>query len=105
MYIEWIAERALAGDYEYSSHAEIEREADKISLADVEYALLHGEILEDYPEDPRGPSCLVLGFGRSGYPMHIVCGMTPSDALRIITVYIPSLPKWINERTRNRKNA
>jgi hypothetical protein len=62
----------------------------------------NSEILEDYPNDPRGPSCLVLGYAHQGYPIHIVCGRTPRGDLRIITVYLPSLPKWLDERTRRR---
>jgi len=42
----------------------------------------------------------LLGYSRQGYPLHVVCGQTPSGTLRLITVYIPSPPKWVDERTR-----
>jgi hypothetical protein len=100
--IEWIKEEVRRGKYEFSGHGDEERQADKISINEIETALLRGEILENYPKDPRGPSCLVLGYGNEGYPMHVVCGKTPSERLRIITVYIPSLPKWLDPRTRRR---
>lgn len=100
--LEWLRLQVQAGQYEFSSHAEEERQTEKISVEDVENAILKGEILEDYPEDRRGHSCLVLGYGNEGYPIHIVCGKTPSDKMRIITVYIPSLPKWVDERNRRR---
>ena len=32
-----------------------------------------GEIIEDYPEDARGHSFLVLGLGNDRRPIHIVC--------------------------------
>ena len=102
MDIEWIKQRVRSGNYEFSGHADDERQAERISIAEVEGALLDGEILEDYPNDPRGPSCLVLGHGSLGSPIHVVCGQTPSRRLRFITVYIPSLPKWVDERTRRR---
>lgn len=60
--INWIREKIIDDQYEYLSHADDERQADKISVAEVEKALLQGEILEFYPDDPRGPSCLVLGY-------------------------------------------
>ena len=63
--------------------------------------VLKDEILEDYPDDPRGPSCLVLGYVGER-PLHIVCGYTPATWIRIITVYIPKPPKWTDERTRRR---
>lgn len=86
-----------------TAHAEEERQADKISIEEVERVLLTGTVLEDYSNDPRGPSCLVLGYGQEGYPIHIVCGQTPSRRLRIITVYIPNPPRWIDPRTRGRR--
>lgn len=68
-------------------------------LSEIESAICNGEILEDYPEDPRGPSCLILGYSQKR-PIHIVCGCTPTGWIRIITVYIPKPPKWENGRRR-----
>lgn len=81
MDIEWIKEQVRSGIYEFSGHADDERQAERIPIADVEDALRNGEILEDYPNDPRGASCLVLGHGSLGYPIHVVCGRTPSKSL------------------------
>ena len=104
MDLQWIQQCIRTEEYEFSAHADDERQAEKIPLAEVELALLNSEILEDYPTDPRGPSCLVLGYASAGYPIHVVCGQTPSRRLRIITVYIPSLPKWQDPRTRRRSS-
>ncbi|MBI3962974.1 MAG: DUF4258 domain-containing protein [Deinococcus sp.] len=101
MDIAWIRAQVAPGDYEYSVHAEAERQAERPRVQDVENALLNGDVLEDYPHDPRGPSCLVLGFsGRK--PVHIVCGHTSLGKLRVITVYIPRTPKWSDPRTRRK---
>ena len=100
MDIAWVRSQVRRGTYELTSHAEDERQADKISIEEIEQVLLNGAILEEYPSDPRGPSCLVLGYGREGYPVHIVCGQTPSKRLRLITVYLPSPPKWLDPTTR-----
>jgi len=59
------------------------------------------KLLEDYPDDPRGHSCLVLGYTEHG-PVHVVCGLSRQGRLYIITVYVPSLPKWVDERRRAR---
>lgn len=32
-----------------------------------------GEVIEDYPEDVRGHSCLVRGYGEDNRPAHVVC--------------------------------
>lgn len=99
MEIEEIREKVKFDNYEICFHAEKERYAEDISISDLEAAILCGEILEDYADDPRGSSCLILGYSQDR-PIHIVCGYTSIKWVRIITVYIPKLPKWVNERKR-----
>lgn len=99
MDIEEIKEKVKLGEYEISYHAEKERYAEDITLFDLESAIFNGEILESYADDPRGQSCLILGYSQN-LPIHIVCGSTPLKWNRIITVYLPKQPKWIDERTR-----
>lgn len=99
MEIREIQEMVKRGEYEISFHAEKERYAEDITISDLETAILNGEILEDYSDDPRGPSCLVLGYSQN-MAIHIVCGYTPIKWIRMVTVYMPRPPKWIDERTR-----
>ena len=87
--------------FEISLHALKEAHEEEIDLEDIGNAILRGEIIEDYPGDPRGASCLVLGFSRKR-PIHVVCAMLPTGWARIITVYIPRLPKWLNPRERRK---
>lgn len=101
MEIEEIKEKIKYDRYEICFHAEKERYAEDITVSDLETAISNGEILEDYTNDPREPSCLILGYSKNR-PIHIVCGYTPIKWIRIITVYIPKLPKWTNEKTRAR---
>jgi len=101
MEIEEIKEKIRYDRYEICFHAEKERYAEDITVSDLETAISNGEILEDYANDPRGPSCLILGYSQNR-PIHIVCGYTSIKWVRIITVYIPKLPKWTNEKTRAR---
>jgi len=61
------------GHYEFSAHAQRERLADDLDVIEIEQALLNGEILEQYPSDRRGESCLVLGFS-GARPIHVVLG-------------------------------
>jgi hypothetical protein len=42
------------------------------------HALAIGEVLEDYPSDPRGPSALILGYAPDGAPLHAVCTLEAS---------------------------
>jgi hypothetical protein len=98
-----IRDLVFQGKYEFTKHAERERELDMISMGELENALRTCEIIEDYPDDPRGASCLVLGFWRSKH-IHVVCTIkTDPEELLLITVYDPSKrpDKWTNNyRTR-----
>ena len=58
-----------------------------IKKDEVYEVIQKGKIVEDYPEDPRGHSCLIEGKA-AGRTIRIVC--VPKDEyLAIITVYIP----------------
>jgi len=46
----------------------------KIEAEEIEEAISNGAIIEPYPDDPRGASCLILGFTSKGKPLHVVCG-------------------------------
>jgi hypothetical protein len=83
----------------YSKHAERERESDMITTKEVETALINCEIIEKYPDDPRGPSFLCLGFSAKR-PIHTVCAIKEEpQELLLITVYDPSMrpEKWTSD--------
>ena len=87
--------------YKTSHHAEVEREAETITIDDIKTAILNGELLEDYTDDPRGHSCLMLGTAENGRPLHIVLTiLTQIEQVLIITVYVPTQPKWLDPHTR-----
>ena len=60
---------------------------------EVRSVVEQGKVVEDYPEDPRGHSCLLLGFGDGHRPIHVVCA-PKSDYLAIITAYLPEPAEW-----------
>jgi Domain of unknown function (DUF4258) len=64
-----------------------------ITSKDVEDVVMTGEVIEDYPEDTRGHSCLILGYVTNNRYIHVVCA--PKDEyLAIITTYLPNLIQW-----------
>lgn len=99
--IEWIRDRVTTEEYLLTLHADEERRNEGLEIRDLETVLTTGVILENYPKDPRGPSCLVYGEDQ-GMPIHVVCGKNRSEWLVIITVYRPSLPKWESPTRRRR---
>lgn len=63
-----------------------------ISTDEIRDAIFSGEIIEAYPEDQRGESCLVLYF-KKNRAIHIVCA-PKSEYLAIITAYLPAHDQW-----------
>lgn len=98
-----IQEKVKQRQYRLTSHAERERGLDRITIREIEETLLsyQVEVIESYPEDVRGRSCLVLGFTKGGSPVHLVCGLGRNQLI-IITVYRPDPKQWINWRERRK---
>lgn len=64
-----------------------------ITSDEVDAVVTQGELIEDYPNDRRGHSCLMLGSGEAGRVVHAVC--SPKDEyLAIITAYLPDPDQW-----------
>lgn len=103
MGIEKIRSRIRLGQYTISfTHTEKLRER-MIESADLEQAILNGSIIEPYPNDPRGSSCLILGLSKSGKPLHIVCGNIEEEEILIVTAYVPDPEEWEKDwKTRRR---
>ena len=87
-------------EYRLTLHASEQITQRRISPRDIEDAVLSGEaeVIEDYPDDIRGASCLVLGFASGGRPIHVQFSYPPRVA--VITAYEPDLEKWVSFRTR-----
>lgn len=98
--IEQIRAKIQAGQYEFSKHAVDQSILREISVQELQEAIANGEIIEDYPEDKYGPSCLVLGFTQVGRPLHIQCSYPSRPLVKIITLYEPDPDQWIDFRVR-----
>ncbi|MBX5476786.1 MAG: DUF4258 domain-containing protein [Clostridia bacterium] len=88
----------------WTLHAIREAVADDLDPIVVSEALRrNGEIIEDYPEDKRSASCLVLCHLPDGRPVHAVVGYA-YEPVRIITVYRPDLfpERWTSDYRRRR---
>ena len=96
--------RAAARRLLYLPHAvrQMARPERMITSGEVRAAVELGELVEDYPDDARGHSCLLLGRGGER-SVHV--GRAPKeDYLAIITAYIPSADEWEADlRTRRNK--
>jgi len=99
--IEGIRAKFERRQYEFSKHAVDQSIIRDIGVAEVEDAISgRSEIIEDYPDDKYGPSCLILGFTKVGRPLHVQCSYPTRSLVKSITLYEPAPDLWIDFRLR-----
>lgn len=104
--IEQIRTKILAKQYEFSKHALDQSILRAISVKELEESVGgQSEIIEDYPNDKYGPSCLILGFTQTERPLHVQCSYPNRPLIKIITLYQPDMSLWVNLRTRKRERG
>ena len=87
--------------FEFSKHAVDQSIIRHISIRDFREAIMNGEIIEDYPNDKYGPSCLIFGYTNGlNRPLHIQSSYPIRRLIKIITLYEPDPEQWINLKER-----
>ena len=76
----------------HASDRAIQRDIDAF---EIEEAVIAGEVIEDYPDDKYGSSCLILGTTNAERVLHIQVSYPPN--VKVITIYVPSSDKWEND--------
>ena len=97
---ELIRAKISRDEFEFSEHAVTESILRGISVQEVREAIASGEVIEDYPHDKYGPSCLILGWTLGHRPLHIHCSYPSRPLVKIITLYEPDPRLWLDLRTR-----
>lgn len=82
-----------SSNIKWSMHCLERMQERDISIADVEFCLKTGEIIEDYPDDFPHPSCLIFGHTQENKILHIVVG-SDNSTLFFITAYFPDTDKF-----------
>ncbi|MDZ4179256.1 MAG: DUF4258 domain-containing protein [Coriobacteriia bacterium] len=96
-----IQSKIVTRQYEFSKHAVDQSIIRGISVIELEEAISNrSEVIEDYPEDKYGPSCLILGFTVNGRPLHVQCSYPSRPMVRIVTVYEPDPNLWTDFKVR-----
>lgn len=62
---------------------------------EIRVAVFSGEIIEEYPEDQRGESCLIL-HTKQKRVLHVVCA-PKTESLAIITACLPAPDQWSSD--------
>ncbi|MDI6794676.1 MAG: DUF4258 domain-containing protein [bacterium] len=87
--IEQIREKIAQNQFEFSKHAVDQSILRLISVQEFCEAVANGEVIEDYPNDKYGPSCLIFGYTQVGRPLHFQCSYPSRPLIKIITLYEP----------------
>ncbi len=104
MDIEKIIEAICSSRVRITDHADEEAENDGLVFDEVYFSVMHGEVIEDYPNDMPYPSCLVFGESFGGDPIHTVWAYNERNKWAVlITVYRPDPKRWINWKERVKK--
>ena len=89
-----LCRQLASGEFEFSHHAFRRAVERNISDDEIRQAGMNARIIEDYPDDKYTASCLLLGFTRSGRPLHLHVSRGESDQVKIITLYQPDPTEW-----------
>jgi hypothetical protein len=96
---EIIRKKVKLGDYYISVHATRRLRSRQLTIADLENAIVNGEIIERDEGAKPYPKCIFLGEDTvKGESLHVVCALIP-DAL-IVTVYFPEQDVWSKDKYR-----
>lgn len=98
--MEWFAQRVRESRYALSEHVLRFLVAGKVSVTDIEAALLAGNVLEERRNQLRGASYLVYGES-NGKPVHVMCAPGKTGDLVVTFAYVPALPIWASPTRRN----
>ena len=102
--IEDIRDKIARDQFEFSHHAVDQSIVRHISVQELREAIAVGEVIEDYPDDKYGPSCLVFGFTLARRPLHIQCSYPSRPLVKIITLYEPDPRRWGDFKVRRTSN-
>jgi Domain of unknown function (DUF4258) len=98
--IDAIRKKVAADEFEFSKHAVDQSIIRCISVQELREAISNGEVIEDYPEDKYGASCLIYGKTADGRAIHVQCSYSSRPMVKVITVYEPDPELWIEFKAR-----
>lgn len=101
---ERILQLVARGELLISEHGYDELAADSILARDIVDGVVAGEVLEDYPDYPKGPCVLILERDGNGMPVHAVWGIPrgASSPAVLVTAYRPDATRWSDDFRRRR---
>jgi len=100
-----IRQLLAAAEVRISEHGYDELSADGLTVREIIAGIAGADLVEEYPDYPKGPSILVLQRDSAGKPVHVVWGIPrgyTSPAV-LVTAYRPDPQKWESDYVRRRQ--
>ncbi len=93
-----------AGNFAVRLHAMQHAVKEGFAVDDIAYAVLHGVIVEEYPQRRRGLLYADISVEKNILPLHIVCEHRHLDApVDFVTAYISEVKEWKTPTQRRRR--
>ena len=97
-----IRRKVAENQFEFSKHAVDQSILRQIRVEEIKEAVANGQVIEYYPDDKYGASCLIFGWTQTQRPIHIQCSYPSRPLIKIITLYQPNPKRWNNDFTQRR---
>jgi Domain of unknown function (DUF4258) len=91
-------------EFEFSKHAVDQSILRGIKVGEIKEAVANAQVIEDYPDDKYGASCLIGGLTVENRPIHIQCSYPSRPLIKIVTVYQPDHIRWNDDFTQRRNS-
>lgn len=103
--IEEIRQKVADEKFEFSKHAVDQSILRQVQVQEIKEVIANGQVIEDYPNDKYGPSCLISGLTQTRRSIHVQCSYPSRSLVRIITLYQPDPQKWDEDFTQRRNRG
>ena len=90
--------QAIQKEVYFREHAIQKLVERNIAEKEVVEAIESGEIIEEYPVDKYGPTCLIFGLTESRRPLHVL--VSYSVPIWVVTAYEPDERQWLDHKIR-----